>query len=544
MNKVIFAKIFTRRDQKVMECKISAVIITLNEEKNIQECIDSVKDVADEIVVVDSFSTDKTEEICRNNGVKFLQRRWEGYGKQKNWANQQTTYDYILSLDADERLSDGLKKAISTIKKDWRYDVYSFKRLWHFQGRKLRFSLYPDPQLRLFDRRKTQWNENMVHERLVTGKGITVKRIHEDINHFVGNIQDLVNTLNNYSTLSAQYSFEMGKKPSIFKLIFSPTFSFIKNYFFKLGFLDGFFGLFICLIFSHYRFLKYAKRIELYKNQTDSQKTCRPQKIGVIISTYNHPDWLQKTLWGYCCQWRPADEIVIADDGSREDTRLLIESFKDKLPITHIWQEDKGFRKSKILNKALLASMADYLIFTDQDCVPRADFIETHQKYAQKGYFLSGGYFRLNMDISQKLNQDCIASGMAFHLKWLREQKQRTTFKLTKLVNNKHFTRFMDKITTTKPTWNGCNASGWRTDLLYVNGFNEEMQYGGQDREFGERLINWGIKGRQIRFSAILLHLDHARPYKNDETLTKNLKIRKNTKANQIVKTPNGIEKF
>ena len=269
----------------------------------------------------------------------------------------------------------------------------------------------------------------------------------------------------------------------------------------------------------------------------------KPEQISVIISSYNQIEWLEKTLWGYCCQSRPADEIIIADDGSHEDTRLMIESFKDKLPIKHVWHEDKGFRKTEILNKALVASTSEYLIFTDQDCIPRADFIESHERYAQKGYFLSGGVFRLTMDISQKIIRDDIISGRTFNFKWILKQKQHITFKITKLVNNKYFTCFMNKITTAKATWNGCNASGWRTDLLHVNGFNEEMQYGGEDRELGERLINYGTRAKQIRYSAILIHLDHSRPYKNDDSIAKNIAIRKNVRKNKTVKTPFGIAK-
>ena len=270
----------------------------------------------------------------------------------------------------------------------------------------------------------------------------------------------------------------------------------------------------------------------------------KPDRIGVIISTYNQPEWLKKTLWGYCCQTRMADEIIIADDGSSEDTRVMIDSFKDQLPIKHIWHEDKGFRKTEILNRALVASSGDYLIFTDQDCIPRADFIATHENHARKGYFLSGGVFRLTMNISQKLSRDDIESGRVFNLKWLREQKQPLSFKCTKLVKNRNFCRFMNTITPTKATWDGGNASGWRSNLLYINGFNEEMKYGGEDREFGERLMNWGIKPKQVRYSAILLHLDHSRPYKNDEAIAKNMAIRKITKKNRIVKTPEGIEKL
>ena len=235
--------------------------------------------------------------------------------------------------------------------------------------------------------------------------------------------------------------------------------------------------------------------------------------IGVIISTYNNPAWLEKVLWGYLFQTHPADEIVIADDGSKEDTRQLIESFKDKLPIKHVWHEDNGFQKSRILNSAILASESDYLIFTDQDCIPRKDFIATHNAYAEKGYFLSGGYFKLPMDISRQLTYNDIESENAFSLSWLKEQRMKCSFK-------------------------------WREDILTVNGFNEEMHYGGQDREFGERMFNLGIKSKQIRYSAIVLHLDHKRPYKTKESIEKNINIRRNTRKTGITETPFGIKQL
>ena len=145
---------------------------------------------------------------------------------------------------------------------------------------------------------------------------------------------------------------------------------------------------------------------------------------GVVISTYNNPEWLEKTLLGYMSQSCKADEIIIADDGSTDDTRKLIERYSTHLPIIHVWHEDNGFRKTEILNKAISAATADYLIFTDQDCIPRRDFIETHRRYAREGYFLSGGYFKLPMDISRDITPDDIASGRAFDLKWLVQVQQ------------------------------------------------------------------------------------------------------------------------
>lgn len=265
--------------------------------------------------------------------------------------------------------------------------------------------------------------------------------------------------------------------------------------------------------------------------------------IGVIISTYNNPEWLEKTFWGYMAQKRKADEIIIADDGSRDDTRQLIERYKEFLPLKHVWHEDDGFRKTKILNEALKVAESEYLIFTDQDCVPRADFIETHEKNARRGYILSAGYFKLPMSISKQLTKDDISSGDAFSLKWLKANGLKSSFKCTKLFQSPGFSKFMNTITPAKATWNGMNSSTWKEYIINANGFDERMQYGGEDREMGERLFNAGIKAKQLRYSAIVLHLDHNRPYVNQEALAKNKAIRKQTKENRLTRTAYGIEK-
>ena len=266
-------------------------------------------------------------------------------------------------------------------------------------------------------------------------------------------------------------------------------------------------------------------------------------KIGIIISTYNNPRWLEKTLWGYMFQTVMPDEIIIADDGSGEDTRRLIDSYCDKLPLVHVWHEDNGFRKTVILNKAIQKATADYLIFTDQDCIPRRDFVETHATYAEKGYFLSGGYFKLPMDISERVGYDDIEDGRAFRLKWLRGNGLKSTFKCTKLFGNNLFAKFMNMITPARASWNGMNSSGWRKDIIAANGFDERMKYGGEDRELGERLTNAGIKSKQIRYSAIVLHLDHKRPYINDADWQLNNDIRKQTKCGRKTITEYGINK-
>ncbi len=266
-------------------------------------------------------------------------------------------------------------------------------------------------------------------------------------------------------------------------------------------------------------------------------------KASVIMSTYNSVEWLEKVIWGFSVQKTTDFEIIIADDGSTVETKNKIEELKknSSIPIIHVWHEDHGFQKTKILNKAILASNSEYLIFTDGDCIPRNDFVETHLKYREKGYFLSGGYFKLPMTISKLITKEDIINQNCFNLKWLKNNGFESSIKSLKLSKSKLLVLILNAITFTKPTWNGHNASGWKSDLLSVNGFNEEMQYGGEDRELGERLFNLGLKSKQIRYSAICVHLNHARGYVSEEVWKKNNDIRAFTKANKIIKTTSGI---
>lgn len=266
-------------------------------------------------------------------------------------------------------------------------------------------------------------------------------------------------------------------------------------------------------------------------------------KISVIITTYNAEEWLRNVLIGYSIQTESDFEIVIADDGSTSATHELLENFtaKFKHPIIHVWHEDNGFQKSKILNKAILKANSDYLLFTDGDCIPREDFVATHLKYQEKGYFLSGGYFKLPMIISESILENDIVSQDCFRLSWIKTKGFKASFKSSKLSKSNMFAQFMNWITPTKRSWNGHNSSGWKSDLISINGFNEDMQYGGLDRELGERLFNYGLLSKQIRYSAICLHLDHSRGYFSKEGWDKNIAIRAYNRKNKITVTKNGI---
>ena len=269
----------------------------------------------------------------------------------------------------------------------------------------------------------------------------------------------------------------------------------------------------------------------------------QPRQVSVVISTYNSPEWLNRTLCGYACQTADPFEVVIADDGSGEETRRIVDAFRsqDRFRIRHVWHEDDGFRKCRILNQAIMASSGDYLIFTDGDCVPRADLVSCHINHAQPACFLSGGYYKLPMDVSHQITPQAIESQQAFSIQWLRQAGLPFSHRLLKLHAPGKLTRFLNAVTTTKPSWNGHNASGWKRDLVAAGGFDERMRYGGEDRELGERLENAGIVGKQIRYSAVCVHLDHARGYVNQADLQRNREIRDQTQKLRRTMTEYGL---
>lgn len=266
-------------------------------------------------------------------------------------------------------------------------------------------------------------------------------------------------------------------------------------------------------------------------------------KAAVILSTYNSPERLEPTLIGYAAQTQRDFELIVADDGSTADTRQLIESVSRRfsLPIKHVWQEDLGFRKCRILNQAALSTNADYLIFSDGDCIPRRDFVAVHVRRALPGRFLSGGYFKLPAETCRHLSAATILEGRATDPEWLVARGVKRSMKLSKLSLQGWRAEAMNCITPTRPTWNGHNASGWRADLLRVNGFDERMAYWAQDREFGERLENSGVRGKQIRYSAVCVHIHHERPYKTQASREKNLQIRRETRRHRATWTAYGI---
>ena len=274
-----------------------------------------------------------------------------------------------------------------------------------------------------------------------------------------------------------------------------------------------------------------------------SPKSVRPELVSVILSTYNAPLWLEKSIWGYACQTHRDFEIVVADDGSNSETSDLIARLRQQTGLTlqHVWHKDDGFRKSTILNRAIEASAGDYLLFSDGDCIPRSDFVRHHHQAAEVGRFLSGGYYKLPMPLSEKISLDDIRSGRAFSVGWLLRNGLPLSHRLPRLMTRGWLASCCNRITTTGATWNGNNSSGWKADVVRANGFDERMRYGGQDRELGERLENSGIRGKHVRYQTVCLHLDHARGYANPTDRARNLQIRQQTRETACTETAYGM---
>jgi len=247
--------------------QITVIIITLNEEKNIGRCIQSVQGIADEILVVDSFSSDNTEAVAKNLGARFIQHPFEDYVAQHIYADSQATHDIILSLDADEALSEDLAHSIKKIKKYWKNDGYFMNRKTNYCGKWIKHcGWYPDKKLRLYNRTKGQWNGKKIHEHYILKHGGTTGHLQGDILHYSFNsISEHIAQANKFTDLTAAAAFENGVKSNYFKLLFSPAFKFFRDYFINRGFLDGYYGYVICRISAHATFLKYSKLRQLNK---------------------------------------------------------------------------------------------------------------------------------------------------------------------------------------------------------------------------------------------------------------------------------------
>jgi len=255
--------------------KITAIVITLNEEANLARALESLA-WADEIIIVDSQSRDRTVEIARRFTERVIVRQWPGYSAQKNFAASQASHDWIFSLDADEEVSADLRREIESLKRaaEPAEAAYEMSRLTFYLGRWIRHSgWYPDWKVRLYDRRRARWVGDFVHEGLAVDGAVA--RLTGDLLHFtVRDASEHHLRIDRYTTLAADQARAQGKQASIASIIFSPALTFIRSYVFKLGFLDGLQGYAIARFAAHYVFLKNLKLREL------SNRKHKPGKVA------------------------------------------------------------------------------------------------------------------------------------------------------------------------------------------------------------------------------------------------------------------------
>ena len=250
---------------------ISAIIITKNEERNIERCLLSLQGIADEIVVVDSFSTDNTRKICEKYNVKFFSKEWLGYAEQKNSANLLSTHDIVLSIDADEALSLELQQSLLHLKSTEKQDfVCQINRLTNYCGKWIyHCGWYPDKKVRIFNRNKAKW-QGEIHETVFYPIDTEVIPLKGDLLHYsYHSVEDHIKQVDKFTTLTAMEAFEKKENCTFFSLIIKSCWKFIRDYFFKRGFLDGYYGYLICKISAFATFLKYVKLKQLHNQYAE-----------------------------------------------------------------------------------------------------------------------------------------------------------------------------------------------------------------------------------------------------------------------------------
>lgn len=264
----------------------------------------------------------------------------------------------------------------------------------------------------------------------------------------------------------------------------------------------------------------------------------------LVISTYQKPDYLALVLTTLVGQILRPDSVCLADDGSDGRTAAVIAAFRAELPnlpLRHVWHEDRGFRKTLILNDAVRSSTADYMMFIDDDCLMHPGFIARHLHLARRGRFLTGSVIRLDAS----LTRDLLAQG---RIDWTARgrppgwQPQKLSETLKSMPFPPAVMGVLDRLSPVRCSWAGGNASTFRDHILAVNGFDTDMAYGGEDKEFGARLINSGIRGRHLRYSAPLYHLDHGRSYVDPQMVARNRAIILETRRTGRVRTESGID--
>jgi glycosyltransferase involved in cell wall biosynthesis len=515
---------------------LSVILITRNEEANLADCLASLEGLAQQIVVVDTNSSDRTLEIAKTYGAVISQPAdWPGFGPQKNRALELATEEWVLSLDADERLTPALRSEILTaIHHSANVNCFAIPRLSWFCGRFIRHSGWtPDYVDRLFKRGSARFSDDLVHERLIPNG--EVAKLQNPLLHFsFMNMTQVKEKMERYSSDSAKQAFLKGRKGSPMQAFFHGLWAFIRTYIVRLGFLDGPQGISLAVANAQGSYYRYIKLWRLNQAAQPNQNSPKEDfKISVIVATYNWPEALKLCLLSLIKQTDSNFEIIVADDGSGAPTKAVVDQIaaQSAIRIEHVWQEDDGCRKTLIANRGIAASQGSYLIFIDGDCIAQPDFVSQHRKLAQKNYLITGSRILLSERLTKQLLQLGLWNFSDFKKNILSYRMAGDINKVLQLIVKRgdghwrNFKRFV---------WRrikGCNMACWKSDALAIGGFDESLVgWAHEDADFVFRLEHHGIHRKSGSWSTEVIHLYHrVRDQSlNDVSIEKlNAKIRK-----------------
>lgn len=481
-----------------MLSEISVTILAKNAQKTLRECLKSVEQF-DEVILLDNQSTDDTRKIAQEFGnVKIFQSEFIGFGALKNLAISYASNDWILSLDSDEILEKDLIEQIA-LSRFKRGHYYSFLRKNYYGGEWIKgCGWHPDWVKRIFNKQEIHFDDALVHEGLKIPPNFQEIRLPASIRHYsFSDVTQLLEKMQRYSSLWASQNHSRSSSP--LKATLRALWTFCRNYLFKKGFMYGYKGFVISVCNALGVFFKYMK---LYENSLK-----RPS-VSLIVTTYNQKERLSLVLDSILKQKVMPLEVLIADDGSRKDTQDLICQYQKNFPVPllHIWQEDLGYRLSQSRNRAILNAKGEYLVIVDGDMILHPEFIKDHLKYAKKGSFNQGGRILLNQDETQKIIQTHQILD-AFKKKNL---KNHSIPLLARIIFS--FSVLREKTLTKKYVLpvRGCNMAFYKEDAFKINGFNQDfIGWGREDSEFVARFLYAQGEMRKLKFCAIAYHLYH-----------------------------------
>ncbi|EDN5856581.1 glycosyltransferase [Campylobacter jejuni] len=490
--------------------QISAIIIVKNAKQTLLECLNSLKDF-DEIILLNNESSDNTLNIANEFKKDFANLHiyhsaFIGFGALKNLALSYAKNDWILSIDADEVLENECIKELKNLELQ-EDNIIALSRKNLYKGEWIKAcGWWPDYVWRIFNKNFTRFNDNLVHESLVLPSNAKKIYLKNGLRHCAfRDISHLIDKMQYYSSLWAKQNIH--KKSGVLKANLRAFWTFFRNYFLKNGFLYGYKGFIISVCNALGTFFKYMK---LYELQKQKPKTC-----ALIITTYNQKERLKLVLDSVKNLAFLPNEVLIADDGSKEDTARLIEEYQKDFPcpLKHIWQEDEGFRAAKSRNNAIKASKSEYIILIDGDMILEKDFVKNHLEFAKRKVILQGSRVILNKNESEEILKNNNYS-LAFNKKGFKNQRSiflaKCVYKFSKLTK-----KFFKKSQLVKGS-KTCNMSFYKSDFEAIEGFNEKfIGWGREDSEFVARfLFNDGVFKR-LKFNALAYHIYHEENSKN-----------------------------